>query len=81
MKTIHRAAWYCIVRNDAGEDVRVRRASWSTPGRGFHRFEATCSCGWTTRTGGAIPAAIQRMIDAHRAEAYADLAITAEVVR
>lgn len=74
-ETIHRFQWYCIIRNDAGDDIKVRRASWATPGRGFHRFEARCSCGWETHTGGAIPAYIQGRINEHRAAANADVAL------
>lgn len=77
MDTIHRTYWYCIIRNDAGQDVPVRRARWATPAKGFHRFEAECSCGWKTRTGGAIPAYISRVISEHRASANAHLAISA----
>lgn len=75
METIHRTYWICLIRNDAGQTVPVRRARWATPAKGFHRFEAECSCGWKTRTGGAIPAAINREIAAHRAQS--DEAVTA----
>lgn len=71
MSADNRAYWFCVIRNDAGQNVLVRRTRYMTPSKGFHRYEAECSCGWRTRTGGAIPAAIQRDINAHNAAAHA----------
>jgi hypothetical protein len=36
--------------------------------KGFIHFawDATCSCGWESRTGGAIKASVQRSVDDHK---------------
>jgi len=39
-------------------------------GIGFRAWEATCSCGWETKTGGAIRASVLRDVDAHKIFAH-----------
>lgn len=41
---------------------RVRLSRWMRP----TGYDATCSCGWDSRTGGAIRACIQREIYSHK---------------
>jgi hypothetical protein len=36
-------------------------------------YEATCTCGWKTRTGGAIKAYIQREIQLHKIIGHNDI--------
>jgi hypothetical protein len=39
-------------------------------GIGFRAWEATCSCGWETKTGGAIRASVLRDVDSHKIFAH-----------
>lgn len=47
-----------------GSDERVRLGRYMRP----LGYDATCSCGWDSRTGGAIRASIQRDIRFHKWE-------------
>jgi hypothetical protein len=37
---------------------------------GFRAWDATCSCGWESKTGGAIRASVLRDVDAHKIFAH-----------
>ena len=39
-------------------------------GVGFRAWDATCSCGWESKTGGAIRASVLRDVDAHKIFAH-----------
>ncbi len=54
----HKMSWYV----HAGGEVVPRQATM----RGTWGYEAKCSCGWETHTGGGTPGAIKRMIADHR---------------
>lgn len=57
----HRIRWYGIAV-PSGERIPRTRAM---PGRAWG-WDAECSCGWRTRTGGAIQARIEDAIREHR---------------
>jgi hypothetical protein len=42
------------------------RQSFHKPSGGWTGYEAKCSCGWETKSGGAIPASIRREIEEHK---------------
>ena len=54
----HRISWWVW----AG-DGKIRRAATM---RGTWGYDATCSCGWETRTGGALERYIRDQIWAHK---------------
>jgi hypothetical protein len=37
-----------------------------TGGLGFRAWDASCSCGWQTKTGGAIRASVLRDVNTHK---------------
>jgi hypothetical protein len=39
-------------------------------GVSFRAWDATCSCGWETKTGGAIRASVLRDVDSHKIFAH-----------
>jgi hypothetical protein len=66
--TTHKIRWFVLV--DPAADEWVPRTSSM---RGFWPgYDAECSCGWKSRTGGAIRAEVKRMIDQHRWDAEFD---------
>lgn len=60
MVTVHRIRWWVYV----GDADRVRLLD---PVRGAHGYDATCSCGWDSDTGGAMKRHIRKLADAHKA--------------
>lgn len=58
--TAHRVRWY----GRDGSDVRVPRNRHMNGGD--WGWDAVCSCGWQTRTGGAIQERIREAIWSHR---------------
>ena len=54
----HRIRWYVY----AGGELVPREASM----RGAWPCEAKCSCGWETRTGGAVRSWIERAVREHK---------------
>lgn len=62
----HRIRWYAL---EAGE--MVARKGYMTPGNGWTGFDATCSCGWRSATGGAIQARVAELAQRHLDDAIA----------
>lgn len=60
----HKITWWVL----AG-DERIRRTSTM---RGAWGFDATCTCGWDSRTGGALKNAVQRSVDDHKWDVQCD---------
>lgn len=56
----HRIAWWVYI-----DGQRVRRAAMM---RGLWGYDATCSCGWETQTGGAVRSYIDREVWHHKFE-------------
>lgn len=54
----HKITWWVY----AGRE-RIRRTSTM---RGQWDYDATCSCGWDSRTGGALRRAVQDSVDDHK---------------
>lgn len=56
----HRIRWYGVVSGDelVPRNRRMNGRDWG--------WEAKCSCGWESRTGGAIEAEVRRKIADHR---------------
>lgn len=50
--------WFAVLRG--GEKMR------NTKGFQHNAWEAKCSCGWETKTGGAIKASVQRDVEDHK---------------
>ncbi len=60
----HRMTWWAIVpqtRERIRRNARMNGGDWG--------WDVTCSCGWETRTGGAIEAEVRRQIADHRWDA------------
>lgn len=56
----HSIRWWAVV----GDGERVRRTSGM---KDTGNWDATCSCGWDSRTGGVIMNEVDRMAQAHKA--------------
>jgi hypothetical protein len=67
--TDHKIRWfvYTGARNADGTAEKIRRASTM---RGHWRFgyDVECSCGWETRTGGAVRSYIEHEVWSHKYE-------------
>ena len=62
----HKIKWWAVGTSMSGERYRIRRqASMSMASNNFG-WEATCSCGWETHTGGAVPSYIRDAINNHK---------------
>ena len=60
----HRIRWYGVaVAHDGTRTLIPRNGGMAARDWGW---DATCTCGWATRTGGAIAACIRREIEDHR---------------
>jgi hypothetical protein len=56
----HKITWWVWA---GGE--KIRRTSSM---RGFWGYDASCSCGWKTKTGGAVRRYVQDEVDFHKSE-------------
>jgi hypothetical protein len=62
----HRATWWVYTggRTPEGMPERIRRQASM---RGFWPgYDVTCSCGWETKTGGAVRRAVAEDLEYHR---------------
>lgn len=66
VRPAHRVRWFGVIPGP-GNCERVPRNRMMN-GRDWG-WDATCSCGWETRTGGAIQQRIREAISEHRQEA------------
>lgn len=66
----HRIRWY--VRVPPCEEAPDGYLRHTASMRGTWGYDARCSCGWDSRTGGAVRSYVQREIDSHRFEAELD---------
>lgn len=69
----HQIRWFVYV-GDHPRTLIPREASM----RGQWDYEARCSCGWETRTGGALRRWIQQKIEAHKLDVEIDRHLAAE---
>jgi len=59
----HRIQWWVYAWNGDGTVHKMRR---SRTMRGQWSYDVTCSCGWETRTGGAVRSYIEREVRIHK---------------
>lgn len=57
----HRIRWYVVVDGQRIPKTSAMRGTW--PG-----YEATCSCGWDSRTGGALRRVVAEKVADHKRE-------------
>lgn len=57
----HRARWFVYAGDEKIPHVSTMRGLWG--------YDAECSCGWKTRTGGAIKRAVEDELFLHRFDA------------
>lgn len=62
----HRTSWW-VYTGGTDEQGRRERIRWQSTMRGFWPgYDASCSCGWETRTGGAVRSYIRQQIWEHK---------------
>jgi len=59
----HKIQWWAYAWNHDGEVHKIRRSHTM---RGEWGYDVVCSCGWETRTGGAIRSYIEREVRIHK---------------
>ena len=62
----HSIKWWAIGTSMTGERYRIRRQSSMSMASNNFGWEATCSCGWETHTGGAVPSCVRDLIADHK---------------
>lgn len=72
----HRVRWIAI----SPDGYKQPRAAWMTDRSSGYGWDAVCSCGWESRTGGALASCVRRAIVEHKELAWLD-ALTPEQVR
>jgi hypothetical protein len=60
----HKIQWWAYARDGLGGIEKIRR---SHSMRGTWGYDVTCSCGWESKTGGAIRSYIEREVWWHKA--------------
>ena len=58
--TAHRITWWVYAGSERIRRTAAMRGTWG--------YDATCSCGWDTHTGGATRGYVQREVDFHKWE-------------
>jgi hypothetical protein len=65
-KTAHQIRWF-VYTGDKDENGRPERIRRTATMRGFWPgYDVQCSCGWETRTGGAVRAYIDQLVWEHK---------------
>jgi hypothetical protein len=62
----HRATWYVYAWDGQGHVERLRHTATM---RGQWGYDVECSCGWSSRTGGATRRSVEDKLWDHRLEA------------
>ena len=57
-KREHRISWFVWADGEKIPHTSGMRGTWG--------HDARCSCGWETRTGGAVKSYVQRLVDDHK---------------
>lgn len=65
MKAAHRISWWVYAGGERVRHTATMRGHW--PG-----WDATCSCGWDSRTGGAVRGSIRHEVWMHKWQAEQD---------
>jgi hypothetical protein len=63
MSAPHKIRWWVVIEGERIPRTAAMRGSWG--------YDATCSCGWQTRTGGAVRSYIAAEVATHRLEVSA----------
>lgn len=71
MSAPHKVTWWAYAWSSEGTRFMTPRRRHMTKREGWIAWDATCACGWHTRTGGAIEAYITRQVRSHKAEGCA----------
>jgi hypothetical protein len=61
MSAEHRIRWYVYAGGERIPRTSSMRGSWG--------YDATCSCGWDSRTGGAVESYVRRQVADHKWDA------------
>ena len=61
---VHKISWWVYAGHPSERNLIPRVSTM----RGSWAYEAKCSCGWESRTGGALEREIRRQITDHKAE-------------
>jgi len=59
----HRITWYVWASNGYGESVKMRHTAKM---RGTWGWDAECSCGWASKTGGATKGSVEQYVWQHK---------------
>lgn len=68
----HTIRWYALAWDNDGRQERLPRQPYMKAREGWRAWEAACSCGWQTRTGGALASWIEKEVRWHKWEADYD---------
>jgi hypothetical protein len=62
MNTPHKIKWFVVVNGQRAPRVSTMRGQWA--------YDATCSCGWDSRTGGALLRYVRDQVWLHKTLAH-----------
>ena len=66
MSAAHRISWWAYAWNNEGKTEVLPRTRSMKAREGWRSWDVVCSCGWKSRTGGALESYIKREIRIHR---------------
>jgi hypothetical protein len=66
MSAPHRISWWAYAWNHEGRKDRLPAKSYMRVREGWVAWDASCSCGWESRSGGAIRASVARDVRKHK---------------
>lgn len=65
----HRITWWVHAWDGQGHSEKLRHTSTM---RGLWGWDASCECGWESRTGGATKSSVQRDVRDHKCDVTGD---------
>jgi hypothetical protein len=68
MSAPHRISWWAYAWGMEGPKELMPAKPYMKAREGWRSWEATCSCGWQTRTGGALKTYVGRQVRRHKIE-------------
>ena len=66
MSAAHRISWWAYAWTYEGCTERLPAKSYLLAREGWRAWDASCSCGWESRSGGAIRASVARDVRKHK---------------
>lgn len=66
MSAPHRISWWAYAWNYEGRTEKLPAKPYMLAREGWRAWDASCSCGWESRTGGAIRASVARDVRKHK---------------